>query len=57
MQVARTGTSFPLKPSENSSKHVKERWKEELDPQDEGEAEKPGEEQLADVINMGVVPL
>jgi hypothetical protein len=57
MQVAQTGTSFPLKLSENCSKHVKERWKELLDSQDEGEAEKSGEKQLADIIYMGVVTL
>jgi hypothetical protein len=49
MQVVRTGTSFPLKLSENSSKHVKERWKEELDLQDEDEAEELAEEQVANV--------
>ena len=55
--MAQTGTSFPLKLLENCSKHVKKRWKEVLDPQDEGEPEKPGEEQLADIIYMGVVTL
>lgn len=55
--MAQTGTSFPLKLSENCSKHVKERWKELLDSQDEGEAEKSGEKQLADIIYMGVVTL
>jgi hypothetical protein len=48
MTVAQTGTSFPPNRSENSSKHAKERWKDELDPQDEDKAEKPVEEQLAD---------
>jgi hypothetical protein len=48
--VVRTGTSFPLKLLENSSKHVKERWKENLDPRDEGEDKKPTEEQLA-IVN------
>jgi hypothetical protein len=46
MKGARTGTSCPLKLSENSSKHIKERWNEQLNPQDKDKAEKPAEEQL-----------